>query len=247
MQIDLCSSTGLQWLHQPLLLDTVDASNTSVLSQADEQGREHVIAYASCTLSKAERHYCVTRKELLAVITFIHHFRPYLISRKFTLHWLSEVSGSHSGCIPRLLSADSQRNCTAHGLDHIDPISKRQCQVVHFDRLKRFREHQQNTSQSSNRDRSPSPGPNKTIIETAVWWTVDHRQARPDRTSIAPPVAACSFCHSTRPNASVDQLNWSQLPSFLQGREWCNTANRTVCDVCKRTLYLYMSYCDLVC
>ena len=82
----------------PFLLDT-DASDTglgAVLSQADEQGREHVIAYASRTLSKAERHYCVTRKELLAVVTFIHHFRPYLIGRQFTLRtdhgclrWLS--------------------------------------------------------------------------------------------------------------------------------------------------------------
>jgi hypothetical protein len=67
------------------ILDT-DASATgigAVLSQDD--GREHVIAYASRTLSKPERRYCVTRRELLAVVTFIHHFRPYLLGRKFSL------------------------------------------------------------------------------------------------------------------------------------------------------------------
>jgi len=44
-----------------------------------------MIAYASCTLSKAEKKYCVTRKELLAMVTFIQHFRHYLLGRKFTV------------------------------------------------------------------------------------------------------------------------------------------------------------------
>ena len=69
------------------ILDT-DASDTgmgAVLSQVESGGTERVIAYASCTLSQAERRYCVTRKELLAVVTFIKHFRPYLLGRHFTL------------------------------------------------------------------------------------------------------------------------------------------------------------------
>ena len=44
-----------------------------------------MICYASRTLTKPERNYCVTRKELLAVVTFLKHFRQYLIGRQFTI------------------------------------------------------------------------------------------------------------------------------------------------------------------
>ncbi len=66
------------------VLDT-DASNLAigaVLSQVQE-GQEKVIAYASRTLNAAERNYCVTRKELLAVIYFTKHFKHYLLGQEF--------------------------------------------------------------------------------------------------------------------------------------------------------------------
>ena len=72
----------------PLLLDT-NASETgigAVFSQIQDDGSECVIAYASRLLSKQERNYCVTRKELLAVVTFLQHFHPYLIGSLFTIH-----------------------------------------------------------------------------------------------------------------------------------------------------------------
>ena len=55
----------------------------AVLSQMDE-GPERVVAYTSKALSKPERRYCVTRKELLAVVYFKNNFKHYLFGRKFT-------------------------------------------------------------------------------------------------------------------------------------------------------------------
>ena len=66
------------------ILDT-DASDKSIggiLSQIQD-GQERVIGYASRTMNKSEKNYCVTDKELLAVKFFIEYFRQYLIGRRF--------------------------------------------------------------------------------------------------------------------------------------------------------------------
>ncbi|KHJ40603.1 hypothetical protein D918_09378 [Trichuris suis] len=66
--------------NRPFILDT-DASNIAigaVLPQLDDKGREHPVAFASRTLTRAEQRYCVTRREMLAVVTFVERFRPYL-------------------------------------------------------------------------------------------------------------------------------------------------------------------------
>ena len=78
------------------IVDT-DASNYgigAVLSQVQD-GQERVIAYGSRSLTKEERRYCVTRREMLAVVYFMKYFRHYLYGRKFkvrtdhgALRWL---------------------------------------------------------------------------------------------------------------------------------------------------------------
>ncbi|GFQ94168.1 retrovirus-related Pol polyprotein from transposon 17.6 [Trichonephila clavata] len=73
--------TGTQFI-----LDT-DASCEcirAVLSQ-EIDGQERVIAYFSKCLSRPERNYCVTRKELLAIVKAVEHFHPYLYGRQFLL------------------------------------------------------------------------------------------------------------------------------------------------------------------
>ncbi|MCG7868952.1 MAG: DDE-type integrase/transposase/recombinase [Candidatus Thiodiazotropha taylori] len=63
-------------------VDASDLGIGAVLHQV-QGDRERVIAYASRAMNRAERNYCITEKELLAVRFFIEHFRQYLLGRKF--------------------------------------------------------------------------------------------------------------------------------------------------------------------
>ena len=86
--------------HDRFVLDA-DASDSAVgvvLSQI-QQGREVAIAYASRRYSDTESRYCITRRELLAVIYGLRQFRQYLLGREFTIRtdhapllWLSHKS-----------------------------------------------------------------------------------------------------------------------------------------------------------
>ncbi len=72
-----------------------DASNDalgSVLSQ-EQDGQERVIGYYSKCFNKAERRYCTTRKELLAVVSSIKHFHHYLYGRHFKVRSDHGASG----------------------------------------------------------------------------------------------------------------------------------------------------------
>ena len=56
----------------------------AVLSQL-QNGDEKVISYFRKCLSRSERQYCTTRKELLAVVLAVKHFHHYLFGQKFTI------------------------------------------------------------------------------------------------------------------------------------------------------------------
>ena len=56
----------------------------AVLSQVQD-GQERVISYASKSLGKSQQRYCATFLELVAVVTFVKHFRHYLWGRHFLI------------------------------------------------------------------------------------------------------------------------------------------------------------------
>jgi len=123
----------------PFLLDTdaCDVSIGAVLSQV-QNGVERVIAYASRSLSKPERNYCVTRKELLAIVCYTKTFRQYLLGRQFVirtdhsaLQWLRttpEPIGQQARWCEILKEFDFQivhRLGRLHG--NADAMSRRPC------------------------------------------------------------------------------------------------------------------------
>jgi hypothetical protein len=88
LKVGLCPATILVYPKpgEGFIFDT-DASNCEiggVLSQVQD-GQEHVIAYYSKRLNKAERNYCVTRRELLAIVRTVEHFHKYLYGQTFHL------------------------------------------------------------------------------------------------------------------------------------------------------------------
>ena len=71
-----------------------------MLSQGTEKG-EKVVAFYSRSLSKTERNYCVTRRELLAAVESIRQFQKYLYGQPFllrtdhaSLRWLLNFKNS---------------------------------------------------------------------------------------------------------------------------------------------------------
>ena len=116
------------------------------------EGEERVIAYGSRILTKAERAYCVTRREMLAVAKFCKYCRHYLLGRPFllrsdqaSLRWLKSVK-EPEGQVARWLevldtfdfklehrpgvkhaNADalSRVPCSQCKLNHTDPKSRR--------------------------------------------------------------------------------------------------------------------------
>ncbi|GBM11198.1 Retrovirus-related Pol polyprotein from transposon 297 [Araneus ventricosus] len=93
----------------------------------------------SCAfMGKPERNYCVTRKELLAIVKSIKHFHHYLYGGKFllrtdhaSLRWLlnfREPEGQIARWIQRLQEYDFEiqhRKGTSHG--NADALSRRPC------------------------------------------------------------------------------------------------------------------------
>ena len=98
----LCSDPVLKSpdFSKAFILQT-DASNRgvgAVLSQIDDDGEEHPVAYFSRKLLERGEKYCIIEKECLAIKLAIQAFRVYLLGKPFTiqtdhrsLEWLDRL------------------------------------------------------------------------------------------------------------------------------------------------------------
>ena len=126
-------------LSKTFILDT-DASDTgigAVLSQIGPQG-EKVVAYFSKSLSRSESNYCTTRKELLALVKSVKHFRYYLLGKVFqvrtdhsALQWLRSFKEPEGQVARWLEYLQEYEFVVSHrkGLLHsnADSLSRRPC------------------------------------------------------------------------------------------------------------------------
>ena len=129
----------------PFILDT-DASAYAIGGQLSQvvDGVERVVAYASQTLSKSQRNYCTTNRELLAVVQMIRHYRHYLYGRKFllrtdhsSLRWLlnyKDADGMLSRWLTRLSEYDfeieyrpGKQHLNADGLSRCHSCKNQAC------------------------------------------------------------------------------------------------------------------------
>ena len=129
----------------PFILDT-DASGTAIGAELIQVqgGEERVIAYGSFSLTPAQRKYCTTKLELLALVRFTREYRHYLLGRKFvvrtdhsSLTWLMQfrhVEGMLARWLEELSQYDmviQHRKGVHHG--NADPLSRRPDDVKYCD------------------------------------------------------------------------------------------------------------------
>jgi len=120
--------------------DACDQTIGAVLSQVQD-GVERVIAYASRTLDKREVNYCITRKELLAIVYSLKYFKQYLMGRHFKIRtdhapltWLRHTPdpiGQQARWLEVMEEYDFQvehRPGVKHG--NADAISRRPCRIA---------------------------------------------------------------------------------------------------------------------
>ena len=61
-----------------------DASDVGAVLSQVQDGEERVVPYVSKSLKGSKQHYCTARKELLAVVQALKHFKCYLYGQKIT-------------------------------------------------------------------------------------------------------------------------------------------------------------------
>lgn len=145
------------------ILDT-DASNCgigAVLSQV-QSGEEKVIIYFSKVFINAEKNYCVTRRELLAVARSVVNYHHYLVGRRITirpdhasLHWLLSFENPEDQIARRLevlFQYDFEIiHCVDRNHENVDSLSRRPCAVDDCKKRKKFEQKNQDIEKSGYR------------------------------------------------------------------------------------------------
>ena len=128
--------------------------------------RERVVAYFSRVFNKAEKRYCVTRRELLAVVLSVRHFKYYLCGLPFTVRtdhsalqwlvsfrepegqvarWLEELQAYNFTVVHRAgaqhsnADALSRRPCAADGCHHCERRESREHELCEEEQQKAVR------------------------------------------------------------------------------------------------------------
>ena len=109
------------------LVDT-DASSVGAgcVLQQWQDGRLRVIEYASRTFNKAERNYCVTRRELAALIFGLKQFRSYLLGRRFQVRVDNNAIRYYQ----------SMKDATGQCARHLDYLSNFDFDIIHRNGLR---------------------------------------------------------------------------------------------------------------
>ena len=161
------------------ILDT-DASNIgigAVLSQVQDK-EEKVIEYFSSVLSKPEKNFCVTRKELLAFVRAVEHFHKYLYAHEFlirtdhaALTWLLRMKNPER--VQHYHFKIRHRAGQLH--NNADCLSRRQCKnCKHCDKIEQ-------------RETSFNCG-STAVVEDEEWTTAQLRKDQEEDIDIGPLV-----------------------------------------------------------
>lgn len=223
---------------RPYVLDC-DASAEgvgAVLSQ-EKEGKEWVVAYFSKKFTPPERNYCVTRKELLAVVKSVDHFHPYLYGARFkvrtdhaALRWLKTLKnpeGQLARWIGKIEQHDYEiehRQGRVHG--NADSLSRRPCPVdcTHCSRCE---------------GAQADPVARVAFLSSATEWGQDLSKAQREDADIGPIVALVEESDEKPPWESVAALSpaakvlWQQwevlrVSDGVLQRKWESNDGNTV-------------------